>query len=527
MSAIEREIKFRLPEGFDPARVRDAVSAAGFRLEPTPPIAHEDRYLDTDDWTLYRAGIALRLRGDGARLRLEAKSIRSASADALVRTEWTQDAPPGDPPWEALEEGPVEALLRPLAGLGVPARLRVRARLRNRRECFRWMEGEHELGSLTVDHVSALNGTDSPALTFEEIEVEERGNAEAGAAGSGDSAGATALAAVRRAVEEGLGIEANVASKLATALAAAGVEPPAPDERHFEIHPADRLIDVAHKTFARHFGRVFWNEPGTRLGVDAEYLHDMRVATRRLRSALDLFADALPEATRGAFATELRWVGRALGRVRDRDVALEHVAVLAAEAPPLERAAWAVFARSIEIERARRRAGLIERLDSPRYAALAATARAWIEAGPPAPPDVVAGGAAAYGTASRLTAECVRAMTEAYETAERTMEDCDIHALRMAAKKARYAYEFFGDLAGPASRASAKRLAALQDFLGHHQDMITLLGWMRKYARTVPRADRELTLAAGSALGHLERAARVRRSELSDAWAGVAAEIGE
>ena len=62
--AVERELKFRIPEGGDPATVRAAVESAGFTLEPTGTVLHEDRYLDTDDWTLYRAGIALRLRSD-------------------------------------------------------------------------------------------------------------------------------------------------------------------------------------------------------------------------------------------------------------------------------------------------------------------------------------------------------------------------------------------------------------------------------------------------------------------------------
>jgi len=51
-----------------------------------------------------------------------------------------------------------------------------------------------------------------------------------------------------------------------------------------------------------------------------------------------------------------------------------------------------------------------------------------------------------------------------------------------------------------------------------------LLARMRKYAKTIPRRDSELAMAAGSVLGHLERAARVRRSELRRAWERVAEE---
>ena len=199
---IEREIKFRLPEGRDPASVRAAVESAGFQLEPSGTVVHEDRYLDTESWTLYRAGIALRLRAEGHRLRLEAKSLRSADDDALVREEWAQDAPGTDPPWTTLEPGPVAGLLHPLAGSHALERLQVRARVRNDRECFRWLRGETLLGSLTVDNVSA------PPATYREVEVELHNGAH------------EALGEVRRAVEEQLGLTQTIETKLAAALAA-------------------------------------------------------------------------------------------------------------------------------------------------------------------------------------------------------------------------------------------------------------------------------------------------------------------
>jgi CHAD domain-containing protein len=505
---IEREIKFRLPEGLDPSRVREAVEAAGFRLERAEAVAHEDRYLDTDDWVLYRAGLALRLRGDGRQLRLEAKTLRSRSSESLERTEWAQDAPSSDPPWTALDPGPVTALLQPLAGLRALERLRVRARLQNERECFRWLRGETALGSLTVDRVSAFDGPEAPPHHFEEVEVES-------ANGEGE-----ALSEVRRAVEERLGIEANVASKLASALAAAGERAPE-QERAFALNPADRLVDVAHKTFARHFARLIWNEPGSRLGVDPDYVHDMRVAGRRLRTALDIFAGAIPEEPRKGFSDDLRWMGRALGRVRDLDVALGQVTLLAAEAPALERPALSIFAQTLALDRARRRLRLIERLDSERFAAFVAAARAWVAAGPPPPASVPAGGVPAYTGGPRLAAAETGAMGEVYERAERTLAAADLHALRIAAKRARYALEYFGDLEGPGMMRRAKRIAGLQDYLGAHQDAGTLLRRMKKYAKTIPRRDRDLTLAAGSVLGHLERAARLRRGELQRAWERV------
>jgi len=523
---IEREIKFRLPEGLDPARVREAVEAAGFRLERQDSVLHEDRYLDTDDWALYRAGIALRLRGDGRRFRLEAKTLRSRSEEALERTEWAQDAPAADPPWTALEPGPVSGLLHPLAGLRVLERLRVCARLENRREFFRWLRGDDWVGTLTVDRVSAFDGPGTPPTLFDEVEIEEAPGANGGNGGPGGagSAGAEALSDARRAVEQRLGLEANVASKLATALAAAGERAPEREERAFIVHPADRLVDVAHKTFGRQFGRMLWNEPGARLGVDPDHVHDMRVAIRRLRTAIEVLADAYPPEPSASFASDLRWVARALGRVRDLDVALERVGATAAEAPALERPALAIFAQSLALDRARARLRLVERLDSERFASFVATARAWVAAGPPPASSSPSGGAPAYTAGPRIVARWAEAMEEAYERAEKTADAGDLHALRIAAKKARYAIEYFGDLEGADALRRAKRIAGLQDFLGEHQDSVTLLSRMRKYAKTIPRRDAELAMAAGSVLGHLERAGRVKRSELRRAWERVAEE---
>ena len=509
MPMIEREIKFRLPQGMAADRVRAAVESAGFRLTPGPSLAHEDRYLDTDDWVLYRSGIALRLRADAHGVRLEAKTIRSVSRRALVRAEWNQPAPEGEPPWALLGPGDVDTLLHPLAGLQVLERLRIRARLRNDRECFSWLRGEERLGSLTVDHVHAMNGSDTPSVSFEEVEIEASVDEE------------RSLDEARRAVEGATGMEANVASKLATALAVTGERVPERDERAFVVHPADRLTDVAHKAIARQFQRMLWNEPGTRLGVDPEHLHDMRVATRRMRTALDLFETAIPDVPRREFANDLRWVGRALGRVRDRDVALLHVAALSEDAPELELPAWRIFRHSLELERARARVRLIARLDSERYAAFVERARAWVEAPAPTSADLPAGGSPAYTVASRLIAERMGALAASYEEAERLVDQPSLHAFRIAAKRARYAHEYFGDTAGPRAPRRAKRLAGLQDFLGEHQDIVTLLRRLRKYAATVPARDRELTLSVGSAMGHLERAGRMRRGDLRRAWSNA------
>lgn len=429
----------------------------------------------------------------------------------MVRTEWGQDAPMADKlPWssDALEPGLVTALLSPLRGLGIPERLRVVARIRAERECFRWLRGDDPLGLVTVDHVAlpARNGHAGSARRFDEVEIElSNGHRDA-------------LAEVRRAVEGTLGLHANAESKLASALAAAGHSAPERVERAYALDLGDRLLDVAWKTLARQFGRLAWNEPGTRLGVDTEYLHDMRVASRRLRMALEVFAMAIPEEARTRFSEDLRFIGRALGRVRDLDVGLERVAAMEAEASEDERAALAVFATGLSIRRGQQRVALIEALDSERYAALMEAAREWIAGGPPSGESVPGGGAPAYRVAPRLVVDAEAALDGAYEEAERSMEPEALHRVRLEAKRLRYTLEFLSPVLGAGAVARAKRIVGLQDFLGSHQDAVTLLARLRKYARSIPRRDKSLTLGAGSAIGALERAARVKRGALRAAW---------
>src|SRR5215212_10108639 len=67
------------------------------------------------------------------------------------------------------------------------------------------------------------------------------------------------------------------------------------------------------------------HEPGVRLGEDPEELHDMRVATRRLRAALKLYKEVLPKRAE-RYERDLRHFAGSLGEVRDLDVHLERLA---------------------------------------------------------------------------------------------------------------------------------------------------------------------------------------------------------
>jgi len=525
---LEQEIKFRIPEGSDATAVRDAIEEAGFRLESSGTVVHEDRYLDTEDWMLYRAGLVLRLRNDGGRRVLQAKTVHSQSETVLARAEWAQDAPATDPPWGILPDGPVASLLKPLAKLRVLERLGVRARVKSEREMFRWLSGRDILGSVTLDRVfreGSHNGDES----YREVEVEAL-----------DGASVTALEEVREAVKRRLHLGTSAESKLGAALAQAGEKLPDHPDAPFALYGGDRLVDTAAKTLGRHLTLLFLNEPGTRLNLDPRYLHDMRVAARRLRTALLVFTMAIPESTRELLGEDLRWIGRALGRVRDLDVGLKRVASMAARAPEHERAALYVFARYLEIKRARRKRRLLRRLDSKRFEAFRDRAHQWIAGIPDFLASATAAEPAGHGAGSvstalapaymvgpRIVAEWDNRMRDACQEAERKSTPSNVHALRISVKHARYAVEYFTASEGQGAHQRARQLARIQDKLGEHQDAATLLRHLRRYARAIPRGDRELLLGARGVMDRLEPEVRITRGELHELWelgagAGVA-----
>ena len=493
---LERELKFRITDEDGKGEIQGALERAGFRLEPSGAITHEDRYLDTEDWLLHRAGIQLRLRREGDSVTLQAKTLAPAGALKLERLEWQQPAPQEDLPWRSLPPGPVAGMLEPLSSLHVVNRLRVRANVAADREIFRWMRENEVLGSVSLDRMPR----------YRELEIELEENAP------------DALGDARTAIEGSLGVHPSSETKLQAALVAEGVRVPELDEARFAYSDGDTLGDVTRKNMGRQFARMFWNEAGARLGIDPEYVHDMRVATRRLRTALRVLDGALRAPTRSRWTSELRWIGRALGRVRDCDVQIETVTRMMKDATAAERAALAVFRNEIEIGRARRRVELIERLDSARFASLRSEARPWIRMLPETRLKREAQ-TPAYIIGPRIVAKWDRLMLEAADVARRRPTPTNVHQLRIAIKRVRYAVEYFSDLEGAGASRRAKRLGRLQNMLGARQDAAVLLERMRRYARTIPARDPELLLGARSAIHKIEGAARVRKGELKQVLA--------
>jgi CHAD domain-containing protein len=98
---------------------------------------------------------------------------------------------------------------------------------------------------------------------------------------------------------------------------------------------------------------VLEHSPGVLDLDDIERVHDMRVATRRLRAAMEIFAPCFPRKRHGAALKEVKAIADALGERRDRDVAIEALEAFAGAVAPVDRAGVRVLADRLRAEQQR------------------------------------------------------------------------------------------------------------------------------------------------------------------------------
>jgi CHAD domain-containing protein len=244
----------------------------------------------------------------------------------------------------------------------------------------------------------------------------------------------------------------------------------------------DPMSEAGRKVLALHFGRMLANEAGTRLGADPEALHDMRVATRRMRAAFALFAPYYDEKVVSLFGKGLRRTGRTLGAVRDLDVLLEkargYAATLPAEAGGIEPllAAWAAA-------RDAARGKMLEYLDGPAYRKFVAEFGAFLAA-PGAGAAAIPPDAATPVQARHVIPRLILTRYASVRAYERLLPGGALaayHALRIECKGLRYALEFFRALLGEETPALIKQVTALQDLLGELQDACVAEGLLADF----------------------------------------------
>lgn len=251
----------------------------------------------------------------------------------------------------------------------------------------------------------------------------------------------------------------------------AAEEPPLPVDVP-ALLPEDSMSEAGRKVILTHFVRMLANEPGTREGADIEFLHDMRVSTRRMRAAYRIFQPYYDAEAVKRFNKSLRRTGGALGAVRDLDVLIEKAEAYQAGLPEDSASNIEPLLASWHGRREVARRELIEYLDSAAYRGFVDAFRAFLltpeaHALPIPPGEPVAH--EVRHVVPRLVMERYE-QVRAYEPILAAAPITTYHQLRVDFKRLRYALEFFQKLLGPEAPAIIKQVTAMQDLLGALQD---------------------------------------------------------
>lgn len=452
---LERELKLDPGEGF-------VMPELGGQL--LAPRTFVSTYHDTPDLVLARHGVTFRHRvEDGAGL----WQLKLPRGDA--RAELELPGPPARPPEEMLALLP--ALLRDSAVVPV-------ARLRTRREGVRAQGAE-----ITRDSVAVLEGT-RVARRFHELEVELL---------DGDER------TLRRLEKELRRAGAHLADpdqrpKLYRALDLATPSEP------LVVEPGTPPVVALGLALGEQRHRLVIHDPGTRLGSDPEDLHQLRVATRRLRAFLRAGRVLLDRAWADGLREELRWLGTGLGPARDLDVLIERIAGDVALLGP-EADLGAGLLVQLEAERALSRAAVADALTSERYFALL-DALETAGSVPQVSGEIVP-------LASIWEREWKRVRREVGSLPDEPADE-ELHAIRIGVKRARYAAELAAHELGRKGGAFVQAAKAAQDVLGEHQDAAVAEERIRAWAAT----------ASGGALaaGRLVQLEQARRAAMRLAW---------
>jgi CHAD domain-containing protein len=225
------------------------------------------------------------------------------------------------------------------------------------------------------------------------------------------------------------------------------------------------------------FGEMLEHRAAALEGDGMEGVHDMRVASRRLRSALRDFLPYLSAKRLTRPARDLKRLADALGRVRDEDVAIHALEKIAEESPAEARAGVEEFARERRARREEALASLVPELEPValeelRLDLLLGLARAVRgrrrgsrkKGDPPAPEPT-------YADASReVILACWEELRERCESLRRPFKVKRLHEARISAKRLRYALELFAQCRGPHLKEVADEIAEMQKSLGDLHD---------------------------------------------------------
>ncbi len=271
-----------------------------------------------------------------------------------------------------------------------------------------------------------------------------------------------------------------------------------------KLHAAMPAAQVMTRVVLNCLKQITGNVPLVIAAHDVEALHQLRVGVRRLRAGADLFASWRPMAP--ALLAELDWLGSVLGPARDWDVLAGTTLAHVASAAP-HQADLAQLCAAAATKAQAQHGAVVQALKDERFTSLLLEVLRWSAM----PTTDSMAPARALSSARQMLRRAARKLARRGQALGEDVAKVR-HRVRIAAKKLRYALEFFQSLyqAGKV-HALIGRLGAFQDRLGLLNDAAIADGLLAQLCAGQPA----LNEAAAFARGFITAGASVSDSELS------------
>ncbi len=269
-------------------------------------------------------------------------------------------------------------------------------------------------------------------------------------------------------------------------LEAIGCEPVRHIQKSITMNPDLRADITAKDIFHSLLDEMERNEDGLRQDIDSEFLHDFRVAVRRIRSLLGRVKGILPGRRIARFSREFAWLGNITGPTRDMDVYLLSFEAFKQQLPQRIREDLMPLKDFLRRHRMEERNHLVKALNSARYRRIKQDWKNFLIIPPPQRSTLPNADRPVIYVAGKLIWRIYRKAIKQGNKIGPDSPATSLHELRKTCKKLRYLNEFFRELY-PVKKIGEliDSLKDLQDNLGEFQDLEVQQASLRSFTRAM------------------------------------------
>jgi len=437
---------FVIPSGFSENKILDALSGVGFSCQKTKSIKYVDVYFDIQSGRLFRSQIWLRKRNKNLWQLLE--------KEILILQQ----------PANESDTLPSKEILEKISPIAKTPNLIPHIKIKVIEEPYILKRGEKEettisFQKLFYSHPFKVIWITGPYIITISAEASQ----------------ISSVQYLTSLLRDFIGLQSESFNLLVDGLNSLNLPlPGAPIPENLIIKSGDNFFQAGEKILSRQAYKMWANIEGTIRQLDPEFLHDLRVATRRARFALKLFSSIVSPEPCEKLRKELGWIARTLGKVRDLDVFLQN---LKGQFKKIETAQEVeqYLLENLGSQRKTDLKKLVAALKSKRYGRILNHLRNFFST-----PEV------SQINQDQVLSETVYLASEFIKKAgtkiqkfvkskNETFSAEEIHKIRIAFKGLRYTCEFFSDLLGEPVKKMIDSFVEFQDCLGSHQDAVVAM----------------------------------------------------